>query len=310
MFADGCPTAEAWILHITDRIWERRGIDLIRRWYTPDVLIHLPSGDISGVETVVAGTAATLAEFPDRRLLGEDVIARTDGPGRAYSSHRIVSPMHHRGSGAFGPASFKPVLARTIADCLVVDGRICEEWLVRDQSAIALQLGLDLGAFAGMAAARLGPPPPVATTWEALRNPPPQHGPSGILQRIVNEAALGLVGETHDPAVTLHLPGGAVTAGHAALEHFLLGYLGVFPDARLSVEHVIERADPARPVRLALRWRIAATHTGAGRFGAPTGARVVFPGISHLEYTNGRVSRAFHLIDEFSLLTDLARHRL
>jgi predicted ester cyclase len=309
MFADDCPTAEAWILHITERIWEGRGIDLIRRWYTEDVVIHLPGGDAAGIETVVAGTAATLAEFPDRRLLGEDVIARTDGPGDAYSSHRIVSPMHHRGDGAFGPATGRKVLVRTIADCLVRQGRICEEWLVRDQLAIVLQLGCDIGAFADAAARRLGPAAPAAG-WDALRTPPAREGAAGVLQRIIGEAALALIAETHDPAVTLHLPGGQVAAGHEALEQFWLGYLGAFPDARLSVEHVIEQAAPARPVRIALRWRLAGTHSQPGRFGPPTGARVIVPGISHYELTGDRVSRAFHLVDELALLTTLSRHRL
>ena len=43
----------------------------------------------------------------------------------------------------FGAATGRPVTARTVADCLIRDGIIVEEWLVRDQAAIALQLGID-----------------------------------------------------------------------------------------------------------------------------------------------------------------------
>ena len=43
---------------------------------------------------------------------------------------------------AAGPLG-RTVYARTIADCVCIDNRIVHEWLVRDQGAIARQLGLD-----------------------------------------------------------------------------------------------------------------------------------------------------------------------
>ena len=133
-----------YILVITDRIWEGRGIDLIRRWYSPGCIVRTPMGISQDVETVVSGTAATLAEFPDRRLLGEDVIwaGSDENPHGFISSHRILSTMTHQGTGMFGKATGLPVVARTIADCVAKDNQIYEEWLVRDQGAIAWQCGI------------------------------------------------------------------------------------------------------------------------------------------------------------------------
>jgi hypothetical protein len=74
------PTVEAYILGITERIWEGRGIGLIRRWYTPDVVMHTAAGDFAGVETVVAGTIDTLHGFPDRRLLGDCLLYTSPSP--------------------------------------------------------------------------------------------------------------------------------------------------------------------------------------------------------------------------------------
>ena len=56
------------------------------------------------------------------------------------SSHRIVSTATHCG-GAFGPATGRKVTFRTIADTFCRDNRVWDEWLIRDNAAIAVKLG-------------------------------------------------------------------------------------------------------------------------------------------------------------------------
>ena len=58
-----------YIRVITDRIWEGRQLDEIRRYYSADCAVETPSSVSIGVEPVIAGTRATLLAFPDRRLL-------------------------------------------------------------------------------------------------------------------------------------------------------------------------------------------------------------------------------------------------
>ena len=304
------PTLPAYILGITDRIWEGRGIGLIRRWYAPNILMHTAFGDSAGVEGVVAGTEETLHSFPDRRLLGEDVIYNGGTAGNGYSSHRIVSTMHHRGDGSFGPPTGHPVWARTVADCLIRDGIIVEEWLVRDQAAIALQLGIDPAewgrARAGVLAVEDADLPDPDAQPDISADPSgPGSAAAHLLLRIFNEADLAAIAETCDPALNLHLPRGAAAFGHAGLDAWALSYLAAFPDARLTIEHIITRTDPGRPTRVALRWRIAATHSGRGAFGPPSGARLHIPGISHFELIDGRISRGFVLVDELAIWTGI-----
>ena len=72
--------AERWkdfpdyIIGITREIWEDRGIATLDRYYAPDIPVRSPGSVVIGNKGVVAATLATLAEFPDRTLLGEDVI--------------------------------------------------------------------------------------------------------------------------------------------------------------------------------------------------------------------------------------------
>ncbi|PWS35626.1 polyketide cyclase [Falsiroseomonas bella] len=313
---DGYATLPDYILGITERIWEQRGLHLIRRWYAPDCLVHSPSGPVRGAQAVVQGTLETLQAFPDRQLLGEDVIWSDDGAERGlHSSHRVFSTMTHRGEGLFGAPTGRHVEVRTIADCLVRDGVIVEEWLVRDQSAIALQLGLDPAEFGrrlgaedaakglavwhkeAAAAVRRGEP-----DSPCIRHAhPAAEALAGTLDAAFNNADLAALGALHDRAVALALPGHRQTAGTAALDAFVIGYLAAFPDARLVVDHCVALEEPARPVRVAARWRLAGTHAGRGAFGVPTGAEVLAMGIVHAEFAGSRIHRAFWLLDEVSL---------
>jgi predicted ester cyclase len=129
-----------YIIRCTHRIWEEKNVGLCRSHYSADCAIHTLAGPVTGVEAVVANTLATLAAFPDRSLIGEDVIWSEDQPGLFHTSHRIVSLMTHLGDDAFGPATGRRAQVTTIADCLVRENRIVEEWLVRDNAHLVRQL--------------------------------------------------------------------------------------------------------------------------------------------------------------------------
>lgn len=132
---------DGYIRGITARIWEGRRVDTIGRYYSDDCAVITPAGADVGVAGVVRGTLETLHQFPDRRLLCEDIVSAGDEDDGFLSSHRIASTMTHLGDGSFGPASGKRIRVRTVADCVCKDNRIVHEWLVRDQAAIALQTG-------------------------------------------------------------------------------------------------------------------------------------------------------------------------
>jgi predicted ester cyclase len=303
-----------YILEITRRIWEGRGIDLIRRWYGADCLMHTPGGPARGVDAVVAGTLETLASFPDRRLLGEDVVWSGDDRTGFLSSHRLASVQRHRGEGMFGPPTGRVVRYRTIADCECHENRITEEWLVRDNAAIAAQVGLDVADHA----ARLAEAEAQAgrTPWQLtdaakagisgarstdMRTDPLATELAGTLGRIWNEAELRALPVLYHEAANWHGPRGETRFGPGDLDDWYVGYLAAFPGARFSVDHAVVLREAGRPVRVALRWRLEGTHGGRGAFGVPTGARILILAITHLELLGTRIAREFTLIDELAL---------
>ena len=298
-----------YIVDYTARIWEGRGIGLIRDMYAPEVAVHTQSGSSHGVDRVISGTLETLHSFPDRQLLPEDVIWSGEAPGDAYSSHRIASTMTHRGFGLFGEAIGRPVLVRTVADCLVRGGRIVEEWLVRDQAAIAMQLGLDPRELGARLAADYAAPPARDAPEFASPEDTMAARAAAAMRAIWNDHDLAGIRRWYAPGAALHLPGGTAVAGHEAMDRFVIGYLAAFPGARLTIEHAIARTDPGRPIRVALRWRLDGAHAGRGAFGPPTGARLSVMGITHSEIVDGLVSREFVLIDELGIWTALGAAR-
>lgn len=107
-----------------------------------------PSSVVVGNQNVIGATMATLAEFPDRTLLGEDVIWSGTPEEGMLSSHRIISTETHANDGLYGKASGKKLTYRIIADCHAIDDQINDEWLIRDQGAIVKQLGWEGKAYA------------------------------------------------------------------------------------------------------------------------------------------------------------------
>ena len=68
-----------YILGITKEIWEDRGLGArMKEYYHPEVIVRMPGGISFGEASSTAATMSTLVEFPDRVLLGEDVIWSAD----------------------------------------------------------------------------------------------------------------------------------------------------------------------------------------------------------------------------------------
>ena len=299
-----------YIIKITAEIWEGRDVGAIRRYYHKDVMMHTPYGDEKGVEPVVRSTLRMLQLFPDRRLLPQDVIV--DQRDEDYhSSHRIISTMHHKGDGIYGPASNRPVQIYTIADCAVRRNQIHEEWLVRDYKGLIVQLGFDPLVFVKenlLADARLpqrkGKPKSGVPMIESEA-----HAYVDALLSIWEGKNLAVIRKIHHPGCILYLPGARVRYGHAAADAFFMSYLAAFSDIDFSIDRVTLNRGRDLPARIALRWSATGTHSGTGLFGAATGARISFMGISHAHLHRGRVFSEWILIDELAIMAQLERQR-
>lgn len=301
-----------YILGITNEIWEQRGIATLHHYYAPDIVVRSPSSVVRGNKGVIAATMATLAEFPDRQLLGEDVIwSGSAEAGDLLSSHRIISTATHAHSGAYGAATGKRLQYRIIADCAARNNQIYDEWLIRDQGAIVRQMGWEPKAFAADQIAREGGPETcvkpftpdrdMAGEYHGTGNSHPTGARYAALLTAIMGADIAAIPAQYDRACHLELPGGLTGHGWAAADQFWLGLRAAFPDAIFAVHHCIGRDDAGLSPRAAVRWSLTGTHSGWGAFGTPSGAPVHVMGISHAEFGPWGLRREYVLIDETAI---------
>lgn len=307
-----------YILGITEEIWEGRALHTLHETYAEDLPVRAPAGLTRGRAGVIAATMATLAEFPDRQLLGEDVIWSGDEEEGFLSSHRILSTATHARDGLYGRATGRQLVYRIIADCAVRDNVIYDEWIIRDQGAIVRQLGLDPADYARDRIAAAGGPERAPRPLCASNEPPSAYASRGdasewgaryadLLGRIMN-AELSAIAGAYDRACVLALPGGVAGHGRPAADAFWMGLRAAFPSATFTVEHVVGREDAMMPPRAALRWSLAGRHDGFGAFGRPTGADVFVMGISHAEFGPAGLRREWVLLDETAVWTQILLH--
>ncbi len=308
-----------YILGVTKEIWEDRGIATLHRHYAPQIVVRSPASVVVGNGGIIAATMATLAEFPDRTLLGEDVIWSGSAEDGFLSSHRLLSTATHAGDGAYGRATGRRLMYRILADCHARDNVIDDEWLVRDQGAIVRQMGWDPRDFARDQIAREGGPEAcVKPLTPATDRPGPYAGQGNdnawgqqladLLTRIM-AADMAAIPRVYDRAATLHYPGHVTGHGPADADRFWMPLRAAFPDAAFTIHHVIGRDDPLMPPRAALRWSLYGRHSGWGAFGAPTGAMVYVLGITHAEFGPWGLRREHTLTDETAIWKQIVLHQ-
>ena len=295
-----------YILKCTAMIWEGRSISALNWHYGDDLLVRTPAGISHGNAAGKANTMATLTEFPDRQLFGEDVIWCGDEDAGFLSSHRIISTATHMG-GAFGPRTGRKLTFRTIADTFCHNNRVWDEWLIRDNSAISVQLGQTAqdaaraAILSGDIALPLTPETDVAGPYCGTGNTNEwgcKH--AKILQQIM-KADFSVITEQYDRACHLSLPGGQDVHSSDEAINFWLGLRSAFPNAEFTINHQIGRSDSMMSPRSAIRWSLTGCHDGWGRFGQPTGAQVHVMGVSHAEFGPWGLRREITIFDEIAI---------
>ena len=300
-----------YIIGITKEIWEDRGIDTLNHYYADDIPVRSPMGIQRGNQAVIAATMATVAEFPDRQLLGEDVIYSDDPEHGLLSSHRLITTATHSRDGMFGAATGKKWMVRVIADCAAKENTIYDEWLVRDYGGIVRQLGMDPRDFAADLIAAEG------GAEQATRPFTPEADVDGGYHGRGNENEWGAryaetlnrimskdfnhIFEDYDRAAIGEYAGARTAIGREAITEFWVGLRSSFPAADFEIHHQIGMdADMLSP-RAAIRWSLDGTHDGWGSFGRPTGTRVHVMGIAHAEFGPWGLRREFALFDEIAV---------
>jgi hypothetical protein len=312
-----------YIIGVTKEIWEDRGVATLNHTYAPDIPVRSPMGIQRGNQAVIASTMATINEFPDRQLYGEDVIWSGDAETGYLSSHRLLTTATHSRDGAFGPATGRKFIVRVIADCAAKADVIYDEWLVRDYGGIVRQLGLEPKAYARSLIQREG------GLANASRPFTPENDVTGDYRGTGNDDAWGLryadmltrimntdfahIQSHYDRAVIGEYAGAQTAIGRDDVTGFWLGLRSAFPSATFTIHHRIGMDGGMMPPRASLRWSLDGVHDGWGAFGAPTGARVHVMGMSHAEFgpygpDGVGLRREFALYDEVAIWKQILLH--
>lgn len=309
-----------FILGITYEIWEQRQVDRILQYYGEDIDVYSLEGITRGAREMVRQTRTTLEAFPDRLLLGDDVIW-SGNLERGFSSHRITSPMTNLGATSFGPATGRRVLTMNIADCEITDGRITREWLVRDNLALINQLGFDAETVAKEMAGRFDtslrrwlrrefdrvstntPASPI--TVGATEADPSESFARRALEACWSATPSADPTSLYAPYCVLHrAPVRTFSGRQAIIEHY--GSLRrAFPGLNVSLDHVCSQPFNNRGVHIAARWSIAGLHKGPFGPLAASGRPLYAVGVTHWRVLDERIISEWTVFDEIAMMAQL-----
>ena len=312
-----------YIVRITHKIWEEKGIGRIYDYYAHNILIHTMAGQTYGRDKVIAASLQTMSAFSDIRLHADDVIWSGNDQDGFHSSHRIIWIGRNTGHSIYGPPTGRKVMRQGIAHCFVKENYIVEEWICRDELALIRQLGFDEHALAKKMAeqaassgvSRLEIPGEVERLKGQL---PPATLPrrsvdsfdiEDFVQRSIHEIwnwrLLNKIDDYYSPNYVCHTSTNRQLYGLGEFKAYVLGLLATFPDASVTVDHICWLGNESDGYRVATRWTLLGTHAGPGIYGPPTGKRIQMMGITHQHLKKDKFVQEWTAFDEFALLKQI-----
>ncbi len=314
-----------YIVRITHKIWEEKGIGRIYDYYAHNILIHTMDGKTYGRDKVIAASLQTMSAFTDIRLHADDVIWSGNDEDGFHSSHRIIWIGHNTGHSIYGPPTGRKVMRQGIAHCFVKDNYIVEEWICRDELALIRQLGFDEHALAKKMAKQVA-----ASGADGLEIPgeverlegqlppvtlPPQSSDGFDIEDFIrhsfyeiwNWRLLNKIDDYYSPNYVCRTSSNRHLYGLGEFKAYVLSLLSAFPDAAVTIDHICWLGNEQSGYRVATRWTMLGTHAGPGSYGPPTGKRVQIMGITHYEIKQGRFIQEWTAFDEFALLKQIYR---
>lgn len=299
-----------FIREVTDLIWVDRSIGFIRDNYEPDSIVHTSLGTINGRDDVISGSLMRQASGSNRIGQTEDVIWEARGTDAFLSSHLV-----------FGAGPDLPYVSRTIANCLYRRGRMVEEWVVRDNLAIALQQGLDPDVLAAAVpflgyTGSLTQPARADVLAEGDSGPrPDDFRPEAqlvleFLDRVWNERELEKVHDFWIRDLFLHDIGHRTWIRPEGYQRSLLHLLAPFPTATFEVRDLQTNYDDRYAgLRVAVMWKLVGDYIGVPDFGPLTGARTELLGVSQFLVQRGRIVKENRVYDQVALRAQISAGR-
>lgn len=310
-----------YIMKITHQIWEEKGIGVIYDTYHNNITMHLGSSNLVGIKDVIANTLQTLHAFPDRRLIGQNVIWSGFGSEGFLSSHRVMSTATNLGDSNFGPATGRKINFRTVIDCAVTNNRIHEEWLVRDNLWIVTQLGLNPHETAReMAKAAAAKQNSLQSSYGICESMEGQFMPAKysakdesvgelvleMLNHIYNCKYINEVKKYYYDNAVVHFICDKDLNGYDEIQGMLVSLMSSVPNGSFEAERVTCTDRPGGDgYDVAVRWRLRGLNEGIGFFGQPSQKPVDIMGINHYHIFEQKVREEWMTFDGMDVLKQM-----
>ena len=314
-----------YIIRITHRIWEQKNVGLCLDYYADYCPVHTLGGYSDDVDTVVQNTLKTIGAFPDRSLIGENVVWRDLGETAGYySSHRITSIMTNKGPSEFGLATGRTGRVTTIADCICLENKIVYEWLMRDNSFLVKQLGIDLldaaDHFANFEApaefyqwkveeiSRIKTGEQTKHQWPTEIQPEFLAFANSWLQVLFNQKGFNSTSKFYHVNAKAQWPGGIEAVGIPAIRGTIIQWLAQCPDAKVTCDHIAVVPFEDKGTDIAIRWSLAGTFCSRSqRLNQYSGQDFFVLASTHLRIINGKISEEWTVFDEVAAYANLIR---
>ena len=300
---------ERFIYGITKEIWENKNINSINDYYAKDVIVRAPNKTTFTCKDVIDTTKNTLIQFPNRQLIGEDVIWSGDLKKGILSSHRILSTATHEGDGYYGKATKKNIFYRVIADCFLINDKVVEEWIVRDETAIINQLGKSVKDFVKVKIKNK-----IFDSYDLtyIRNAfnsknYAKHNLDEFSKKYASNFCKLIDKDFYDMekyyerSAQTYWPGGKIYYSYNQIKQIWFEFLHCFENLQLDIHYLSGLTEPMLSPRVSLRWTINGKHSNEGIFDKPTQKNIEISGISHIEFGKYGIKREYVIFDEISI---------
>ncbi|MDB2651895.1 ester cyclase [Candidatus Pelagibacter bacterium] len=300
-----------YILKITKQIWEGKDVESIGEFYTDNIPVRSPFGITYGNKPVIDATHNTLKEFPNRQLLGEDVIWNGNDDVGYHSSHRILSKGTHLGDGFYGKPTGKDIYYRVIADCACKDNQVYDEWIVRDQGAMVRQIGYSPKEFAQIMIDKEGGVDKANKLFDKSEVKPSDYRPEDVRINSAGEKYSKILNSVfeenydfsdYNRASSIYWPGNRLGHGREDIAKFWNSLKNIFTEIKFNIEHVGYLDEPNKNPRASIRWFLEGKHSNdSDDYGKKTNSKLFIMGINHVELNKDGIIREWVLFDEVAI---------
>jgi len=300
-----------FILKITQQIWEEKDVESIAKFYTDDIPVRSPFGITYGNKPVIEATYSTLKEFPNRQLLGEDVIWNGNDDTGYHSSHRILSKGTHLGDGSYGKPSGKNIYYRVIADCACKNNQVYDEWIVRDQGAMVRQLGYSPKEFAQKIIEFEGGIDKAKSLFDSKSDKKSNYKPMSVKLNSAGEKYSNILKniflseyefKDYDRSSNIFWPGNKIGHGREDVMSLWNSLKNILSNIKFSIEHIGYLEEPGKNPKATIRWFLEGKHVNESKeYGKETNSNLFIMGINHAEFGDYGINREWVLFDEVAI---------